>query len=62
MREGVEMSMWRVEYENDTGPDDDCFYEWWIVTDGERVFKCDAESDAHWLLHILGRCAEEGIK
>lgn len=34
---------WRIEYDNDTGPSDEGFWEWWTVTDGTRSFKCDTE-------------------
>jgi hypothetical protein len=40
---------WRVDYGNDVGPDDEGFWEWWIVTDGEKEFNCDDQSDAEWL-------------
>ena len=44
---------WRIEYHNDTGPDDDGFWEWWEVTDGEKTFKSDSEEDAKWLLDLI---------
>jgi len=48
---------WIIEYDNDTGPDDDGFAEWWIVTDGEKDFKCRKESDAEWLCDVLNAYA-----
>ena len=42
-----------IEYNNDTGSDDEGFYEWWTVTYGDRVFKCDRERDANWLAHLI---------
>ena len=42
------MDKWRAEYCGD-----DCFWEWWEVTDGEKVFKTDCEEDARWLCSIL---------
>ena len=42
--------MWTVEYNNDTGPDDEGFWEWWAVTDGKRNFDQD---DAAWLVYTL---------
>jgi hypothetical protein len=48
---------WKIEYDNDTGPGDEGFWEWWTVTDGERHFQCDDQSDAEWLkgqLNALG--------
>lgn len=47
--------MWKVRYENDTGWKDECFSEWWEVTDEERCFKCDSESDANWLAGLLNK-------
>lgn len=46
---------WRVDYQNDTGPNDGGFYEWWEVTDGARTFKCDSEEDARFLFAILNK-------
>lgn len=37
---------WRVEYDNDTGPEDDSFIEWWIVTNGEERFTSKVRSYA----------------
>ena len=45
--------MWKVEYNNDTGPRDDSFSEWWDVTDGEKTFTSKSERDAIWLCVIL---------
>lgn len=44
---------WTIEYDNDTGPADDSFSEWWTVTDGEKGFRCSTEADAEWLLREL---------
>lgn len=44
---------WVIEYNNDTGPDDDCFVEWWEVTDGNVVFKTSRNKDAAWLLNLI---------
>jgi hypothetical protein len=44
---------WTIEYDNDTGPDDDGFWEWWTVTNGTRSFKCDDKADAKWLAELL---------
>ena len=46
---------WQIIYNNDTGPDDDGFWEWWDVTDGNRSFRCDSEEDAKWLVENLSR-------
>jgi hypothetical protein len=45
--------IWTIEYNNDTGPDDESFSEWWIVTNGKRHFKCSSEGDAEWLRMLL---------
>lgn len=44
---------WKIEYDNDTGPGDERFWEWWTVTNGTRSFKCDNEADAKWLAELL---------
>ena len=44
---------WKIEYDNDTGPGDEGFWEWWTVTDGARSFKCNSEDDAKWLSETL---------
>lgn len=31
------MNRYRIEYDNDTGPGDDDFCEWWEVYDGDRA-------------------------
>lgn len=55
---------WKIEYDNDTGQNDEGFWEWWTVTDGTRRFKSDNEADAVWLAMILNgekqgfRCGE----
>lgn len=44
---------WRVDYQNDTGPNDGGFYEWFEVTDGARTFRCDSEEAAYYLCDLL---------
>jgi hypothetical protein len=44
---------WEVDYNNDVGANDEGFWEWWEVTDGERTFKADLEADANWLCELL---------
>lgn len=41
--------IWTIEYNNDTGPRDEGFREWWIVTNGTLRFRCDQEIAARWL-------------
>ena len=45
--------MWKIEYDNDTGWDDEGFSEWWTVTDGVHSFRCDSNQDAVWLCDRL---------
>ena len=57
--------MWRIEMENDTGPNDDYYLEWWEVSDGNRVFECKFEDDAKWLcalLNAVDRVRDEAIR
>lgn len=42
-----------IEYDNDTGPDDGYFAEWWTIHCGDRSFRCSKEQDAMWLAEIL---------
>lgn len=42
-----------IEYNNDTGPGDEGFAEWWTVAYGDRSFKCNSEADAQWLETVL---------
>lgn len=45
--------MWSIEYENDVGPSDDYFIQWWNVTNGTMSFRCGTESEAEWLVDVL---------
>jgi hypothetical protein len=48
--------MFTIEYDNDTGPTDEGFWEWWTISDGKRSFRCDSsEQDAQWLCNILNK-------
>jgi hypothetical protein len=44
---------WTIEYDNDSGPGDEGFWQWWTVTDGARRFKTDSQEDAEWLRDAL---------
>lgn len=46
---------WKIESDNDTGPNDDFYREWWTVTDGNRRFDCKDEADAEWLAAMLNK-------
>jgi hypothetical protein len=48
-------AVWKVEYGNDVGPNDEGFWEWWEVTDGKRTFKSNSEEDANWLCEALNK-------
>ena len=47
------MTNWKIVYDNDTGPNDDGYCEWWDVTDGDKSFRCENKTDAAWLCEIL---------
>jgi len=44
---------WRIEYNNDVGPNDEGYWDWWEVTDGAVTFKTDREDDAKRLRDML---------
>lgn len=47
--------LWVVEYDNDTGPNDDCFWEYWDIVNtatGAR-FRSRERADALWLCDLL---------
>ena len=49
--------MWKVEYNNDVGPDDERFEEWWEITDGTTTYKATSAEEAQMLcdqLNITG--------
>ena len=46
---------WVILYDNGTGPSDEGYYEWWSVTDGERLYRCNSEADAAFLCETLNR-------
>ena len=48
------MVNFRVEYNNDTGPNDEGFFEYWLVTNDELSFRVDSsQQDADWLAGVL---------
>lgn len=49
------MTKWTKEYDNDTGPYDDYFKEWWNVTDGNRTYRCNNSDDADFLIAALAQ-------
>ena len=46
---------WKIKMNNDVGPDDDYYIEWFEVSDGMKKFKCDEENDAKWLADVLNK-------
>lgn len=44
---------WKIYYDNYIDRNDEGFFEWWAVTDGERLFKADMKEDADWLCALL---------
>lgn len=44
---------WRIEYDNDTGPNDEYLLEWWEVTNGKMWFRCYNDDAAQWLCATL---------
>ena len=44
---------WRKDWNNDVGPDDDYYIEWFEVRNGDRRYKCDEEEDADYLVSLL---------
>ena len=52
------MSKWKIEYDNDIGPSEDGYSEWWCVTDGNRSYQTNSEEDARWLCDALTRGEE----
>jgi hypothetical protein len=50
---------WVIEYDNDTGPGDEYFVEWFNVTNGEKSFRCNSKEDAEFLLASLSPGVED---
>ncbi|WP_370372955.1 hypothetical protein [Henriciella pelagia] len=48
-------SDWTIEYDNDVGPNDDYFVQWWDVSNGEKSYRCSTEADAVELKALLDR-------
>ena len=47
------MNNWIIEYDNDVGPNDEGFWEWWTVTNGNQSIRCHTKENADWLLSKL---------
>ena len=53
--QGQKRAMWTIKYSNDVGPNDEGFWEWWEISDGERMFQANTEAEAHWLCNRLNQ-------
>ena len=54
-RGGLQMSAkWKVDWDNDVYGED-CYVEWWYVSDWFKTFKADSEEDALWLAEVLNK-------
>ena len=53
---------WKVEYGTDTGSDDECFFEYWDVSNGVRSFRANEEADARWLCSFLNQHAGDEVE
>lgn len=54
----VPKAKYEIVYNNDTGPMDESFWEWWEIHDTETeeiVCKCNTEEWAKKMLHLLTR-------
>ena len=51
----MSMDVWTIEHENEVGPDDEWYRDWWKVTDGVTTFEARTEGDAQWLRDTLNR-------
>jgi hypothetical protein len=54
--------MWKIEYGNDVSENDDCFWQWWDVSDGEVTFKADSLIEAEWLAKTLNATEGKGAR
>lgn len=53
---------WSIGYNNDVGPNDEGFWEWWeLMFDGKCMFKADTEAAAKALLVVLNEHAPDGL-
>lgn len=46
---------WKIEYDNDTGPSDESFRQWWTVSNGSMSFTCTSEKEAQFLKSTLNK-------
>lgn len=53
------MAVWTVTYNNDTGPNDEGYFEWWDISDGNVTFQANDQHSAQWLCDQLNLQKEE---
>lgn len=58
------MSGWKITYDNDTGPNDEGYWEWWNVSNDELglSYKCNTEKEAKYLLEAFKALDEKKVK
>jgi len=44
---------WIITYENDTGYNDESFWEWWEISIQDACFKTENKEHAEWLCSLL---------
>jgi hypothetical protein len=49
------MDKWTIEWQNDVGPNDGYYSEWWTVSDGKKSFDSRNQDDAIWLCNLLNK-------
>lgn len=49
----VAVPMWTVEEDSGTGPNDEGYFKWWTVSDGQRSLDCHNAEDATWFANVL---------
>lgn len=49
----TKLTPWKITWDNDTGPNDDCYAEWFTVSNGIVEYECDTQEDAEELVKTL---------
>lgn len=49
----TKLTPWNITWDNDTGPNDDCYAEWFTVSNGIVEYECDTQEDAEELVKTL---------
>lgn len=50
---------WKIEYENDTGLNDDNYSQWYNITNGIKTYISYNEKNAEWLCKTLNDLEKE---